>query len=73
MKTLIILALFIGMFFVIQGVYEQQLKEATQNKKTEVKFIPRTLYDEQMMGKESTFTQMFDEKSNSPWFERENL
>lgn len=48
MKTLIILVLFIGIFMVTHGVYEQKLKSVTQKEKIVYKFIPRTLYEEQL-------------------------
>lgn len=67
MKVVVILLLFIGMFFVINGVYEQKLNSVKQDKKIEYKFIPRTYYEEQVAGVDlnNKFNSMFD--SASPW------
>jgi hypothetical protein len=69
MKTLVVLVLFIGMFFVIQGVYEQKLKEATENKEIEYKFIPRTYYEEQIQNSDfaANTAQLFNSSSAGPW------
>jgi hypothetical protein len=48
MKTLLIFIMFTGMFLVISGVYEQRLDLAQKDKKVEYRFIPRTLYEEQL-------------------------
>jgi hypothetical protein len=40
--------MFTGMFLVISGVYEQRLDLAQKDKKVEYRFIPRTLYEEQL-------------------------
>lgn len=48
MKIFIIFLLFVGMFMIIHGIYEEKLRIAEQNKKIEYKFIPRTLYEEQL-------------------------
>lgn len=70
MKTIIIILLFIGMFFVVNGVYEQKLKAIEANSKTEYKFIPRTYYEEQLAGQDinNKLTSMFDHAS--PWFDQ---
>jgi hypothetical protein len=70
MKTIVIFFLFVGMFLIMQGVFEEKIKAVEQNKKVEVKFIPRTYYEEQtlqqdVMGKVSP---MFDK--TAPWFDR---
>lgn len=67
MKVIIILILFIGMFFIINGVYEQKLNAVKKDKNVEYKFIPRTYYEEQIAGVDlnNKFSSMFD--SASPW------
>jgi hypothetical protein len=69
MKALLILMLFVGMALVIHGIYEEKLQEQRGNVKIEYRFLPRTLYEEQL-GKQSanlttTFNNMFNE--DSPW------
>ena len=72
MKTIVIFVLFVGMFLIIQGVYDEKLKAATENKQVVYKFIPRTYYEEQLDGSSSDVTakvaSMFNRES--PWFER---
>lgn len=50
MKTLIVFMLFVGLFLCVSGVYEQRLKEAREEKRVEYRFIPRTMYEEQLSG-----------------------
>lgn len=66
MKIFIIFLLFVGMFMIIHGVYEEKLRIAEQNKKIEYKFIPRTLYEEQLS--DSTLLDKIDSMYDSnPW------
>lgn len=74
MKTLILFILFLGLFFVMNGIYEQKLQAVQKEKEIEYKFIPRSLYEEQL-SKESTsglldskFPDMFGKAS--PWFDQ---
>jgi len=48
MKTIVILFLFIGLFFITHAIYEKKLEQIEKNKKVEYKFIPRSLYEEQL-------------------------
>jgi len=48
MKSFIVLVLFIGIFLIVNGVYEQKLLAATSKKQIEYRFVPRTFYDEQI-------------------------
>lgn len=48
MKHLAIFLLFIGMFLIVHSIYEEKIKRIKQKKKIEYRFIPRTLYEEQM-------------------------
>lgn len=70
MKVFIVFLLFIGMFFIIDGVYEQKLKAASATSKIEYKYIPRTYYDEQLTGHdiESRYDSIFNRAS--PWFDQ---
>lgn len=46
MKAISVFLLFVGMFMVVQGYYKQ--KATCPPPKVEVKYIPRTLYEEQL-------------------------
>ena len=71
MKSIAVFILFLGMFLILQGYYEQKLqaKESASNTNTEVKFIPRTLYEEQLSDDKKLaqqFKSMFDDISTWP-------
>lgn len=70
MKTVVIFVLFIGMFLIIQGVFDEKLKAVEENKKVVYKFIPRTYYEEQIdeSNVTSKVSTMFNKES--PWFDR---
>ena len=70
MKALIIFALFIGIFIIIVGIYEQKLKVAQENKKVEYKFIPRTYYDEQLADSDLSLKMANIFNNESPWYDR---
>lgn len=67
MKTIIILVLFIGLFMVTHGIYEQKLKNVSEKEKIVYKFIPRTYYEEQLSDNNvmTKLSSMFND--NSPW------
>jgi hypothetical protein len=67
MKTLLIFILFAGMFLVISGVYEQKLDIVRKDKRVEYRFIPRTLYEEQLANN-TTFASKV-----KPLFDSENI
>jgi hypothetical protein len=67
MKTLINFILFTGMFLIISGVYEQKLEAAKKEKQIEYRFIPRSLYEEQL-GSNTTFAEKI-----KPMFESQNI
>ena len=69
MKTWVIFFIFVGMFLIIQGVFEETIKAIERNQKVQYKFIPRTYYDEQISDSQTTMSSnMFDK--NAPWFDR---
>lgn len=47
MKAIAVFILFIGMFLVIQGYYSQ-VTQLTQEPKVEIRYIPRSLYEDQL-------------------------
>lgn len=67
MQAVIILLFFIGMFFIVAGIYEQRFKTLKDLVRTEYKFIPRTLYDEAYSSTDlnAMYKNYFD--SPDPW------
>lgn len=68
MRPLAVLFLFIGMFMIVQGYYSEKTKTCPVSK-TEVKYIPRSLYEEQMTPAESLdahFKSMFRDVTPDP-------
>lgn len=70
MKAFIVLVLFVGLFLVTHGVYEQKLRQVSQKTKIEYRFIPRSYYDEQLAEAHTSahFKDMFQKES--PWFDK---
>ena len=63
MRPIAVLLLFIGMFLVVQGYYATNMAKCPKST-TEVKFIPRSLYEEQLSPAESLdrqFKSMFED------------
>lgn len=48
MRIVIVLILFVGMGMVIHSIYEEKLQRAQQQTRVEYRFLPRTIYEEQM-------------------------
>ncbi len=46
MKTLILFFLFIGMFMIVHGIYQEKYEKLKKDVRVKYKFIPRTYYDE---------------------------
>lgn len=69
MNTIVILILFIGLFFIVNGIYEQKIKAVEDNPKIVYKFIPRTYYEEQIFDNNVTskMANMFN-SNDQPWF-----
>jgi len=66
MKAIAVFLLFIGMFLVVQGYYQQASKCPAP--KVEVKYIPRSLYDEQLSDEQKLqvqFKSLFEDVT--PW------
>lgn len=70
MQSFVVLLLFVGMALVMHGIYEEKLKAAERNVRVEYRFLPRTLYEEQMAQTDlaGRFQGMFDQAS--PWYDR---
>lgn len=67
MKAIAVFLLFVGMFLVVQGYYQR--KEACPTPKTEVKYIPLTLYEEQLAEKGQSVQKQFKSlfEDTTPW------
>jgi len=66
MKAIAVFLLFIGMFLVVQGYYQQT--SACPARKVEVKYIPRSLYEEQLSDEKKLklhFKSLFEDVT--PW------
>jgi hypothetical protein len=70
MKAFLILFMFIGLFFITHGVYEQKLKEVSGKTKIEYRFIPRSYYEDQLRDGTASlhFKDLF--QKDSPWEQR---
>lgn len=68
MKALVMLMLFSGMAIIMHSIYEERLKRAQRQVKVEYRFLPRTLYEEQMAHSDvvGKFKGMFDRAT--PWY-----
>jgi hypothetical protein len=70
MKTIVILCLFLGMFLIMQGVFDQKLLAAQNQKQVEYKFVPRTYYEEQLdnNGIYDKVATLFNQ--DEPWYNK---
>jgi hypothetical protein len=70
MNIIVIFLLFVGLFLIMQGIYEEKINNLEKNKTIEYKFIPRTYYEEQLA--DSTLSSQVDSMFNydSPWSNR---
>ena len=48
MRIIIVLLLFAGMAILVHSVYEEKLQQVQKNVRVEYRFLPRTLYEEQI-------------------------
>lgn len=67
MRAFLVFFLFVGIFLVTHGVYEQKLKELSTKTKIEYRFIPRSYYDEQLSEANTSlhFKDLF--QKDAPW------
>lgn len=70
MQSIIILLLFVGMFIMVHGVFDEKYRMLKQNTRVEYRFVPRTFYEEQLSNANVTgkMKNMFE--NASPWMER---
>lgn len=67
MQSIAFFILFIGVFLVVDGVYQERLRNAEKTSRVEYRFIPRTYYEEQLSNGTVTdkMKSMFEDES--PW------
>eukprot|EP00798_Chlamydomonas_sp_ICE-L_P017300 gene17300-23609_t len=65
----VVLTLFVGMALIIHGIYEEKFQEMNKNVRVEYRFLPRTLYEEQLSKQDSALTAKFKNmfQEDSPW------
>jgi hypothetical protein len=51
--------MFIGMFLLVHGIYEEKLAAVNRNVRVEYRFVPRTYYEEQLINAEGTLSRKF--------------
>lgn len=68
MKAIAVFLLFIGTFLVTQGYYQQKMGTCPKPK-VEIKYIPRSLYEEQLSNDTQRVSQQFKSlfEDISPW------
>lgn len=67
MKAIAVFILFLGMFLVVQGYYKQAT--SCPPSKIEIKYIPSSLYEEQLSGEDNIkrqFKSLFEDITD-PW------
>ena len=70
MNTIVLFVLFLGIICIMHGTYQQQLDHAKKQVKIEYRFVPRSLYDEQLQQVPDVsrkFKGMFTDSRASPW------
>jgi hypothetical protein len=69
MQSIIVLILFVGFACIVHGIYEERVRALQQDVRVEYRFLPRTLYDEQLEAPDlaGKFRGMFDAPSADPW------
>eukprot|EP00798_Chlamydomonas_sp_ICE-L_P029980 gene29980-18052_t len=65
----VVLTLFVGMALIIHGIYEEKFLEMNKNVRVEYRFLPRTLYEEQLSKQDPALTAKFKNmfQEDSPW------
>lgn len=61
MKSLSLFVLMVGIIMITVGYMDNKVKEVKQEKKIEYRFVPRTIYDDQIkpVNLSDTFSTMF--------------
>jgi hypothetical protein len=73
MRVVVLLLLFIGALMIVDGVYDQRMKEYKQNVRVEYRFIPRTYYEEQLYNSDLNLKMKDMFNKDQPWYGRDTL
>jgi hypothetical protein len=67
MQSITVFILFVGVFLIVHGVYEEKFRSLEDNVRVEYRFLPRTYYEEQLANTDVSgkFKNMFE--TSSPW------
>jgi hypothetical protein len=77
MQAIVVLLLFVGVVFVMHGIYEERLAAIEKKSRIEYRFVPRTIYEEQLAragggGDQDLSTKFHDMfAKESPWSDRD--
>lgn len=72
MRSLLVLLLFVGMFVIVHGVYDERFRALKDNVRVEYRFVPRTFYEEQLSNSHVTSIEKNMFENTSPW-QQQNL
>jgi hypothetical protein len=70
MKGLITFTFFIGMFFIVSGIYEQKYQRLSKLVRTEYKFVPRSMYEDALATPDLTALYSANFDLDDPWYNR---
>jgi hypothetical protein len=70
MKTFVLFFFILGLFLIINGIYEQKYEALKKNVHVQYRFIPRTYLEEQLANTSVSGTFKNDFNNADPWFER---
>lgn len=70
MKMFIIFFFVLGLFLMINSIYEQKYEALKKNIHVQYRFIPRTYLEEQLANTNVSGTFKDDFNGADPWFER---
>ena len=59
MKAWLIFSMFVAMFLIVHGIYEEKFRALQRNVKIEYRFVPRTFYEEQLSNAEGSLSDKF--------------
>jgi hypothetical protein len=70
MKPVMVFLLFMGMFMIVSGVYEQKFQKMDKLVKTEYKFVPRSMYEDALATPDLTALYSANFDLDDPWYNR---
>lgn len=68
MQSVLLFMFFIGIFLIVNSIYQQKYSSLKDNVRIEYRFIPRTYYEEQLESNNVSgiYKSLFDK--SDPWF-----